>query len=156
MIVAGTLLAGSFVVTFAGSAMAAAPFSGLDGRWSGGGYATFEGGQKERLRCSATYRTSGGGSSLSMSLRCASPSSTINLHGSLHASGSRVSGSWSESTFGVGGDASGSASGGNMRLRFSGGTSGTLSVSLGRSSQNVSISAHGSSLRQVSVNLGRR
>lgn len=140
----------------ASAASAAAPFDGLDGRWSGGGHATFDSGQRESLRCNATYRTGSGGSSLTMHLRCASASATIHLQGNLRASGSRVSGSWSESTYGVGGDASGSASGGSMRLRFSGSTAGTLSVSLGRSSQSVAISAHGSTLRGVNVNLSRR
>lgn len=156
--IAGTrlLLAVASLAVLAAPAAAATPFAGLDGRWSGGGHASFEGGQSERLRCSATYRTSGGGANLSMSLRCASSSANISLHGNLHASGGRVSGSWSESTYGVGGEASGSANAGNMRLRFSGGTAGSLSVSLGKSSQSVSISARGSSLRGVQVSLSRR
>ncbi len=149
-------LAAAAVLLATSSASAASPFAGLDGRWSGGGHASFEGGQRESLRCNATYRTGGSGSSLVMHLRCASASATIHLQGNLRARGSRVSGSWSESTYGVGGDASGSASGGSMRLRFSGSTAGSMSVSLGRSSQSVSISAHGSALRSVNVSLSRR
>lgn len=149
-------LAASIALLAASAASAASPFAGLDGRWSGSGHASFEGGQRESLRCNATYRTGGGGSSLTMNLRCASASATIHLQGNLHASGNRVSGSWSESTYGVGGDASGSASGGSMRLRFSGSTAGSMAVSLGRSSQSVSISARGSALRSVNVGLSRR
>ncbi len=104
-------LAAAAVLVASTAASAASPFAGLDGRWSGGGHASFEGGQRESLRCNATYRTGGAGSSLVMNLRCASASATIHLQGNLRASGSRVSGSWSESTYGVGGDASGSGGG---------------------------------------------
>lgn len=137
-----------------GGARAEAPFSGLSGSWSGGGTAHFEGGRSERMSCKAYYN--GGGASLSLSLRCATQSANVHLQGSLAASGNRVSGAWSESSFGASGSAVGSASGGTMRLRLSGGASGTLVVSTSGASQNVSITTSGVALRGVSISLHRR
>ena len=142
------------LVLLSGAARAEAPFAGLNGAWSGGGTASFEGGRSERLSCKAYY--SGGGTSLSLSLRCATASANINLHGSLAASGSRVHGEWSEASYGVSGNAAGSASPGSLRLRLSGGTSGTMVVSTSGASQSVSISTGGPSLRGVNVNLHKR
>jgi hypothetical protein len=139
-----------------GPAMAAGSFAGLEGSWSGSGTAHFEGGQSEQLRCVANYRTSGGGGALSLSLRCASGSANIDLHGNVSASGRGVSGSWEERATGIGGGVGGSAEPGHLHLHFSGGASGSLNVSLGHSSQSVSITSHGTSLRSVSMSLGRR
>jgi hypothetical protein len=98
-------------------ANAASAFDALKGGWSGGGTAHFAGGESEKLRCTARY--SGGGSNLSLNLKCASSSAQINLAGQLSASGNKVSGSWNESSYGQSGEAYGSTSGGSVRLRIS-------------------------------------
>lgn len=137
-----------------GAAIADSPFGGLSGSWSGGGTAHFEGGRSERVSCRASYNS--GSTRLNLSLRCATQSANVNLHGALTAHGNRVSGDWSETSFGASGDAVGSASGGTMRLRLSGSASGTLVVSTSGSSQSVSITTSGVGLRGVSINLRRR
>jgi hypothetical protein len=140
----------------AGSAHAATPFNALEGSWAGGGRAVFEGGKSERLRCTANYRSSKSGRHLNLAIRCASASTNTDLRASLTSRGAGLSGSWEERTFNVGGGASGKATGSSMRLRFSGGASGTLSVSVSRASQAVSISTQGTALRGISLSLSRR
>lgn len=135
---------------------AGGPFAGLAGSWSGGGTAAFEGGSNERMRCSATYRPSGGGNTLSMTIRCATASLNLQLNGNLRSSGGRVSGSWSESTTGAGGSAIGRASPGSIRLRIGGTMTGNLAVSYSGSSQSVSVSGSGSVFRRANISLRRR
>lgn len=137
-------------------AHAASPFESLAGSWSGGGRVTFEGGQSERLRCNAHYRSSGGGSRLGLSIRCASPSNAFDLRGDLAYRGGRVTGSWSEQSLGASGDARGQASSHRVVLRFSGTVSGSMSVALTGRSQTVTIASHGTTLRAINVSLRRR
>ena len=146
------MLAGSVVVS--GSAQAAGAFDSLKGNWSGGGSASFAGGQSEKLRCTAHY--SGGGDSLSLNIKCASASAQINLTGSLDANGNKVSGDWSENSYGLSGDAHGSTTGGSVRLRISGGTSGYLTLNVSGNHHTVALSSQGSTLTGVNVSLGRR
>jgi len=135
------------------SGLSAEPFNGLKGSWSGGGKASFAGGQTERIRCSARY--SGGGSKLTLTLRCASQSAQISLSGNLSASGNRVSGSWTESSYGVSGSASGSATNNSMRLKISGGASGFLNIATAGSRQTVALSSEGT-LTGVNISLRRK
>ena len=135
------------------TAYSAEPFGGLKGSWSGGGKVSFAGGQTERIKCSARY--SGGGSKLSLTLRCASSSAQISLVGNLSASGNRVSGSWSESSYGISGSANGSVTGSSMRLRITGGASGSLNIATAGSRQTVALSSEGT-LTGVNISLRRK
>jgi hypothetical protein len=143
----------AFAMT-ASSASAAEAFGALNGNWSGGGSASFASGETEKLRCTAHY--SGGGSSLSLALKCASASAQINLTGSLDASGNKVSGDWSENSYGLSGDAHGSTNGGSVRLKISGGANGYLTLSVSGNRHTVALSTQGSTLTGVNVSLGRR
>lgn len=153
-------LAAAFAVLSAGmiavpsAANAAAAFDSLKGGWAGSGSARFAGGESEKLRCTARY--TGGGSNLSLSLKCASASAQINLTGHLSASGNKVSGSWNESSFGQSGEAYGSTTGGSVRLRISGTQSGFLTLNVSGRRHTIAISTKGSSLQGVNVSLIRR
>jgi hypothetical protein len=147
-----TLTAGTLLPATAASAAPA--FDALKGGWAGSGTARFAGGETEKLRCTARY--AGGGSNLSLSLKCASSSAQINLTGQLSANGNKVSGSWNESSFGQSGDANGTTSGGSVRLRISGTQSGFLTLNVTGRSHTVAISTKGSTLQSVNVSLGKR
>ena len=150
------LIAASAVATLgptSASSASADGFSALKGGWSGGGRALFAGGQTEKLRCSARY--SGGRSNLLLTLRCASPSATINLTGNLGASGKKVVGDWSESTYGATGTATGSMTGSGIRLKISGGLGGYLNISVAGSRQTVALSSQGT-LTGVNISMRRR
>jgi len=137
-------------------ARAASPFDNLAGAWSGGGRITFEGGQSERLRCNAQYRSSGAGQHLGIAIRCASPSSAFELRSDLAYRAGRVSGSWQERTLGASGEASGLADSSRVVLRFTGAASGSMAVALAGRSQTVTIATHGTALRGIRMSLRRR
>jgi hypothetical protein len=58
---------------------------GISGSWSGGGTVSFASGQRERARCRAHY--SGGGSVVSMSGTCATPSGNVSQSAQLRRVG---------------------------------------------------------------------
>ena len=151
-LVAGAMLAS--IIAMPSGARAAEAFSALDGSWSGSGTASFAGGETEKLRCTARY--SGGGASLALNLKCASASAQINLTGSLDANGNKVSGDWNENSFGLSGGANGTANGGSIRLRISGGASGYLTLNVSGNRHTVALSSQGTSLSGVNVSLARR
>jgi hypothetical protein len=151
-----TAIVAAMALAGAASAHAASPFQALSGSWSGSGRVTFENGQSERLRCNARYRSGPGGSRLDLTIRCASPASSFELAGNLAYNAGRVSGSWQERTLGASGSASGRASDSRVELRFSGTTSGSMSVALasGRS-HTVTVATSGGGLRGLNVSLRR-
>lgn len=129
--------------------------STLAGNWVGGGQIKLEDGRSERLSCRANYIAREGGSSLVMSIRCASQSYKLEFRSSMRVAGGRVSGTWEERSFNAAGSLSGSSSSGNLQLSFSGTLTGNLSVSYGSSNQRVSISTGGGGISRVSVSLSR-
>ena len=129
-------------------------FSGLAGSWGGSGNIKYTDGTTERMRCSARY--SGGASDVSMSINCASDAHNIDLSGRLHANGGHVSGSWSESNFGLSGSATGKASAGHLALGLGGGVSGSMSVSYSGTHQDVAITVAGAALDSVNMSLAKR
>lgn len=141
------------VFASAPSASASEAFDALKGNWSGGGSVSFSSGESEKLRCTAHY--SGGGSNLAFRMKCASSSAQINLSGDL-SGGNKVSGSWSESSYGLSGGASGSASGNSVRVRISGGANGYLTLNVSGSRHTVALSTQGTPVTGVNVSLNRR
>ncbi|MGE8942817.1 hypothetical protein ACO2I3_12955 [Leptospira interrogans] len=131
------------------------PFSTLQGSWGGSGRVQFESGQSEALRCTAHYTASGGGNQLGLAIRCASASNRIELRGRLVNSGGRVSGTWEERTYNVSGTANGRANDSNIVLRLAGAIPGSMSVSVARTRQTISISTS-SNVRSVRIGLSRR
>lgn len=153
---ASALFAGALGIGFAPAteAHAADAFNALKGSWSGSGTARFSSGETERLRCNARY--SGGGSSLSLLLRCASASAQINLSGNLDARGRIVIGDWRESSFGLSGSARGSASKNSVRLKIRGGANGFLTLNVSGNRHSVAVSTQGTALTGVNVSMRRR
>ena len=156
----GPALLAAAVIAFPASASTAqkadTPFATLTGTWTGSGQVRIEGGKNERITCKAYYTPKDGGAGVGIALRCASTSYTINLRSSLTSAGGRVTGSWEEQTFNASGDVVGRASPGNLAVSISGGgLSGTMSVSFGSSTQQVSINTSGSALRGVSISLSK-
>jgi hypothetical protein len=132
------------------------PFSGLAGSWSGGGKINFSDGTADRLRCRATYSVGGGGTQAQLTLRCASDSYNFNLSSSIQSQGGSVSGSWSESTRGIGGTLSGSASARGLQLQVIGPAfAAGLSLSVNGNRQVVSIAAPASQITSATITLTR-
>lgn len=150
----GVALAGMLSVASAAPSFAAGAFDGLEGSWSGGGSIKMENGSSERIRCRVRYNVSGGGNSVTQDLRCASDSYTFNLSANIRASGSSISGNWSETSRGVGGNVVGTVNAGSIRAVAEGSSfSVNLSVNTRGNSQSVSIRVSRSEVREVSMTL---
>ena len=132
------------------------PFSGLAGSWSGGGTIEMSNGERERIRCRASYAVDSGGNSLRQGLRCASDSYRFDLSTNVrHADGS-IHGSWSEATRSINGTLSGTAQGSEIRARTDGpGFAANLALSTRGDRQAVTIRATGGDITEVSIALGR-
>jgi hypothetical protein len=74
------LLSANFIAPHARSESAS-----LAGSWSGGGTVVYSDGHRERASCRAHY--SGGGASVSLSARCATPSGAVDQSASLRRTG---------------------------------------------------------------------
>jgi hypothetical protein len=156
---AAVAVAGSLLVADGGLSRVAwsqsAPFSALGGSWSGGGTIRKASGGSERIRCRATYSPSG--NSLSLHIRCASDSYNADLSASIASQGGAISGSWQESSRGVGGDLSGRVSGGGSSVHAvaSGPVTSTITVRTSGNHQSVSIHTPGTEVPEVVVSLSR-
>ena len=154
--VALILAAAAFCTFDAPVARADTPFANLTGTWSGRGQVRIEGGKNERITCKAYYTPKDGGVGVGIALRCASPSYSINLRSLLTSTGDRVTGTWEEETFNANGTVTGRAYNGNLSVSISGGgLAGSMSVSFGSATQQVSINTSGTPLRGVSISLSR-
>jgi len=132
------------------------PVPALLGAWSGNGQIRLEGGQTESIKCKAYYTSKSGGAGMSLAIRCASASSSkIEMRATLEFSGNSASGSWEERTYNAAGAVSGTATGGKIALAISGGVTGSMNVTYGGSSHNVSISTSGIALKGVNIVLAR-
>lgn len=121
-----------------GSSAAQSNLDILAGTWNGSGTMLFEDGKSEDFNCKAYYRS---GPNMSVVFRCKGASTNFELRSKLlKAEGEKVSGVWEERTYGVTGEASGTASAGKLDVQFSGSLAGSLNVSFTSSSQSVSVS----------------
>jgi hypothetical protein len=144
------------LVALPGSLQAAtSPFSAMAGNWAGGGVITMASGVKERIRCRANYIVDGNGSSLDLTLRCASDSFKFELQSSVAHSNGTVSGTWAEVTRHVGGNIEGSARGNHISVRVSGVISALLGMSTNANQQSISIQSPGSEMSSVAISLSR-
>ncbi len=148
------LFAALVVFTAAQAKAESGPFSALAGSWSGGGEVNMSDGSTDRLRCRATYKIGGGGTSATLNLRCASDSYNFDLTGNVRSQGGTVSGTWTEATRGIGGTVSGSAASNGISLQVIGPTfAAGLALSVTGNKQAISISAPASDIRSASISL---
>jgi len=132
------------------------PFAALAGSWSGGGTLTMADGRAERLRCRASYDV-GGGSNLSLNLRCASDSYNFDLRSDVEYQGGAIRGSWSESSRNASGTISGRADGNHIQASAIGPNfNANLSLATQGNHQTVSIRSAGTEISGVTVALNRR
>lgn len=128
----------------------AASLDAFIGKWRGGGKVVQFSGEKEDIRCRAN--NSGGGSSLMISLTCASPSYKFAAQGSLKASGSSVTGNWSITDPAKSGSLSGSTSGNVINASLSGaGASAQVTVSVGDGSLSITFSLDSGNVKSITM-----
>jgi hypothetical protein len=132
------------------------PFAGLAGSWAGSGTIGMSNGTRERIRCRASYAVSVGGSSLQLSLRCASDSYRFELSSDVRYAAGDIYGNWREATRGVGGSLSGIASASDIRARVEGlGFAANLLLATRGDRQSVSLRTSSGDITEVSITLSR-
>ena len=138
------------------AAAGAGPFAALAGAWSGGGTITTSNGAKERIRCRANYNVGSTGANLDLRLRCASDSYNFELQSNASYNNGAVTGTWNETTRGVGGSIEGSGNGSSIKVRVSGIISAMLALNTVANQQSISIQAPGTELQHVAISLSRK
>lgn len=141
----------------AGAAHAEGPFTKFAGHWRGDGKITVSNGPQESIRCRVTYQTGNAGTVLGQDLICASRSYKFDVRSEVQAEGSRISGTWSETTRGVTGSVSGRAGNGSIQAVVSGGAfSAGLALTVRGNRQYVTIRPSGATdVTGVSMTLRR-
>jgi hypothetical protein len=100
----------------------------LGGSWSGGGVVTYADGRRERASCRAQY--SGGGSSVSLTARCATPSGSVDQSARLRRTGpNSYSGSFFNPQYNVSGSIHVTVHGNSQSVSLNSG-SGSASLTL--------------------------
>ncbi len=136
------------------------PFVGFGGNWAGTGTLRPQGGQPERVRCNASYRTRGSSAhQVDLSLRCTSDSYNFDLTGDFSAdAGNRITGRWTERTRNIGGTAIGLARGDRLQIHIeSSAFAATLNMVTRNRRQTVSIDSRGAGqVVKGSISLRRR
>ena len=147
--------AAAFAIMLSGSAARAADnFDHLKGNWSGGGNITLANGEKERIRCRATYIPVA--SNVKITLRCASDSYKFELASDISYEGGKISGSWNETSRGVVGSLTGKATATNISATAQAiGFTADLSIRASGNSLAVSIRSPGSEISEVAISMSR-
>jgi hypothetical protein len=147
----------SFGIFTQGAALAAEnPFAHLAGSWSGQGKITVQNGSSERIRCRGNYRAGETGSTLTISLRCASDSYKFELASDVTYDNGNISGSWNETTRSVYGQLTGRATANNITAQASAvGVTAAISIATRGNSQNVTIRSPGSEISEIAVTMAR-
>ncbi|WP_063800084.1 hypothetical protein [Bradyrhizobium retamae] len=154
---AALLLASLSLTASAAMAAPASPFTAMAGTWSGGGVLSTSDGQREQLRCRASYDVAGRGDQLQLNLRCASQSYNFDLASEVEYRGGAISGSWSEASRNASGTLTGRAAGDHVDAAARGDNfSAHLSLTTRGGKQTVSIQPQGTNVTSVSLALSRR
>jgi len=142
---------------FSAPGVAASPFSGMGGAWTGAGRVTMKDGTSEPIKCKATYTVGNSGTELQQVLRCASDSYKFNVRSNIEADGDALAGQWTETTYNLVGSFTGKAKGSKIegKVRGSGLQVGVALLTQG-SSQRVRILSQGTEMREVNLNLKKR
>jgi hypothetical protein len=132
------------------------PFAVLPGAWAGTGTIALSSGAKERIRCRATYRLDSSSTDLRLELSCTSDSYKFELQSHITYSDNAITGSWNETTRGVGGNIIGTATGTQIRAKAEGQTfTAILAMNTRGSKQSVSIQSPGSEMQNITIDLTR-
>jgi len=132
------------------------PFAHFTGSWAGQGKITVQNGSSERIRCRGTYRAGETGTTLSISLRCASDSYKFELASDVTYDGGAITGSWNESSRSVYGNIAGRATANSISAQASAvGVNASISIATRGNSQSVTIRSPGSEISEVSVTMAR-
>jgi hypothetical protein len=132
------------------------PFSGLGGAWSGTGKVQLKDGGSERIRCRANNVIGSNDTELKQVLSCASDSYRFELTTNARASGSALSGNWTESSRNLNGTISGRIVSGKVdALVEANGFAAALNMQTSGNRQTITIKSENADLRGAAITLNR-
>lgn len=130
----------------------AAPFKELAGRWVGDGRVGFKEGKTESVKCRATYFISQPGDEVKQTIRCASAGGKVEVKSNVLAKDGRLSGSWNELVYNLGGDLKGEVTERGFRISVQGsGLTANMDVIVMNERQIVEIQFFNSTLRGLTL-----
>jgi hypothetical protein len=133
----------------------------MAGSWAGEGSLKWSTGEVEPLRCRATYQVTNDGNKLVQDLACATPSGRLLIKSDItyKPDAGVITGTWAETSYGMGGWVRGNASSGNIQAIVESGNksfSARVSVILQNSmEQVVTIIPENLDVTEVAVTLRR-
>jgi len=99
----------------------AAPFKDLPGRWVGEGRIGVKDSKPESVKCRATYFVNDKGDELRQNIRCASAGGKVEVKSNVVASGGKLTGTWNELVYNLGGEMTGEVTERGFRIVVRGG-----------------------------------
>jgi len=157
LLLAAALAGAALLSPAAASAQSASPFAGFAGNWRGSGEVIGADGNREPIRCRATYEISENGGALTQTLLCASASYRVDVNSYVVADGQNAQGYWREATRQVQGHVTGHIANGQFEGTVTGSTfTAQLSLRATGSKQTVDIKPQGANVSEVQVALSRQ
>jgi hypothetical protein len=96
------------------------PFKSLPGRWVGEGRLGLKDGKTEQVKCHATYFLADAAEELKQNIRCASASGKIEVKSVVVHKAGKLSGTWNELIYNLGGDLAGEVTPNGFRIQVHG------------------------------------
>jgi hypothetical protein len=138
------------------STQPASPFASFAGKWSGSGQVIGADGNREQIRCRASYEISEKGDALTQTLVCASSSYRVDVSSYVVLDGQNAQGYWSEKTRQVQGNLTGHIVDGLFQGTVVGPAfTAQLSLKAAGGKQIVDIKPQGANVAEVEVELSR-
>ena len=160
-----TFARGAFAATLllcATAPAAAGLFDGMEGAWRGDGSIAWSTGETEHMRCTAKYEVEREGNRITQNLTCATASTRLVIKSTItfNPDAGAVTGTWAETTYGVNGYVTGTASTGAVNALVQSSDSAhrfkaRVTVSTKGNEQSVTIAPQGIDVTNVAVTLKR-
>lgn len=129
-----------------------APFKELPGRWVGEGRLGMKDGKTEKVQCRATYFVNETGNELKQNIRCASAGGKVEVKSVVNAKDGKLSGTWNETVYNVGGDMTGEVTERGFRIAVrSGDLTANMDVIVMNDRQVVEIQFFSETLRGLTL-----
>jgi hypothetical protein len=152
LLTAMALLSSAILASASPSIADDSPFKDLPGRWVGEGRIGLKDGKTEQVKCRATYFLSDKADELKQNIRCASASGKIEVKSVVTHTAGKLSGTWNELIYNLGGELSGEVTPRGFRISVHGsGLAANMEVIVRDGRQIVEIQFFDSALRGLTL-----
>lgn len=132
------------------------PIENLAGKWTGHGALETSTGTRETVKCVANYDIKSNSTVIIQTIRCASASYKIDALTQMKVTGDKITGNWTESSFGTTGSVTGHVRAGGFNVVVDGGLfSARMTVAAGKGSQTLNILPAGLAVSRISIGFKR-